>query len=140
MDPITAAILAAAPALASDLVSSAVKDAYSGLKEIIRRKWGQDSALEKAVESAEAKPDSKGRAAVLAEEVSAARAEDDADLKQAVQKLLEALREQGAAPGSDVHVQISGGSVQGVVGAKDVHVGSMNFGVPPSSRSPRDEG
>jgi hypothetical protein len=33
MDPITTAILAALPALASDVVKSGVKDAYEGLKE-----------------------------------------------------------------------------------------------------------
>jgi hypothetical protein len=38
MDPITAAIVAVLPSLASDLVKSSIKDAYEGLKAIINRK------------------------------------------------------------------------------------------------------
>lgn len=53
MDPITAAIMAALPAIASGLVSS-VKDAYEGLKGLIRsefsgkigRRFGSNSGLE----------------------------------------------------------------------------------------------
>jgi hypothetical protein len=40
MDPITTAIIAALPVLASELVKSSVKDAYAGLKAVILRKWG----------------------------------------------------------------------------------------------------
>ena len=39
MDPITTAIMAALPALASDMVSTAVKDAYAGLKSLIAQVW-----------------------------------------------------------------------------------------------------
>jgi hypothetical protein len=44
MDPITTAIVAALPAMASDLVKSSVKDTYDGLKAVIRRKWGHEGA------------------------------------------------------------------------------------------------
>ena len=40
MDPITTTIVATLPALASDLVKSSLKDAYEGLKSVIRRTWG----------------------------------------------------------------------------------------------------
>ena len=40
MDPITTAILAVLPSLASEVVKSGVKDAYEGMKAVIRRKWG----------------------------------------------------------------------------------------------------
>jgi hypothetical protein len=40
MDPITTAILAVLPTLASDLIKSSVKSAYEGLKAVIKRKWG----------------------------------------------------------------------------------------------------
>jgi hypothetical protein len=55
VDPITLAILAAAPALASDLVTSVVKDAYAGVKEIVRCKWGEKSALDEAIAAVEQK-------------------------------------------------------------------------------------
>jgi hypothetical protein len=35
MEPITTAIVAALPALATDMVSGVVKDAYTGLKSLI---------------------------------------------------------------------------------------------------------
>ena len=50
MDPITTAIVAALPALATEMVSSSVKDAYTGLKSIITRKLGSTSAVSKSVE------------------------------------------------------------------------------------------
>jgi len=43
MDPITTAIVAALPALATEMVSSTVKDAYAGLKSLIVRRFGGSS-------------------------------------------------------------------------------------------------
>ena len=60
MDPITTAIVAALPPLASDVVSSAVKDAYAGLKSLIARKFGAESGV-KSVNDLEANPKSRGR-------------------------------------------------------------------------------
>jgi disulfide oxidoreductase YuzD len=71
MDPITAAILAVLPALASDVVKSGVKDAYEGLKAVIRRKWGDAALIIKAIAAIEEDPTSKAQAAVLEEKVGA---------------------------------------------------------------------
>ena len=132
VDPITAAILAALPALASDLVSSAVKDAYAGLKAIIRRKWGDASPVAKAVEALEADPKSKGQAAVLAEKVEASKAAEDPEIMKAVAALVAELKEvKTGGEISNINVTISGGVVQGVVGAEEVSVGTMSFGAPP---------
>ncbi len=136
MDPITLAILAAAPALASDLVTSVVKDAYAGVKEIIRCKWGEKSALDEAIAAVEQKPDSKGKAAVLEEEVAAAGAGQDTDLMAAVQKLVEALKQEGVGGKAveSIKITITGGTVQGIVGAHDVKIDRMNFGAVPSGK------
>ena len=80
MDPITMAIVAALPALATDMVSSAVKDAYAGLKSLIVKKFGATSAVAKSVEDLEANPKSQGRAKVLSEEVDKTNASADAEL------------------------------------------------------------
>ena len=66
MDPITTAVVAAIPALASDLLKSPIKDAYEGLKAVIRRKWGNGSPIAKSVDALEASPKSEGQATVLA--------------------------------------------------------------------------
>jgi hypothetical protein len=137
MDPITTAIVAALPAVASDLVKSSVKDAYDGLKAVIRRKWGDASALAKAVEDLEAKPKSKGQALVLEEEVADVKATEDAEVMKALAKLVSELKDAkiGGEAVASINIHISGGTVQGVVGAREVTVGSMNFSAPPEKRS-----
>jgi hypothetical protein len=60
MDPITTAVVAALPALASDVAKSAVKDAYDALRAIIRGRWGETSPVAKAVDALESDPTSLG--------------------------------------------------------------------------------
>jgi hypothetical protein len=137
MDPITTAIVAALPAVASDLVKSSIKDAYEGLKAVIRRKWGEAAALAEAVEDLEANPKSKGQTLLLEEKVADAKATEDTEVMQALAKLVTELKEAnigGEAVGS-INVHISGSTVQGVVGAREVTVGSMTFGALPDKRS-----
>lgn len=132
MDPITAAIVAVLPALASDLVKSSVKDAYEGLKTVIRRKWGNASPMATAVNALEADPSSKAQAAVLAEKVEAIKAAEDPEVMKALAALVAELKEArvGGKAIADISVTISGGVVQGVVGAEKVTVGTMSFGAP----------
>ena len=52
MDPITTAILAAV----SEVGSGAVKDAYEGLKAVIRRKWGEAAPISNAIAAVEEAP------------------------------------------------------------------------------------
>ena len=133
IDPITTAIVAALPALASDMVSSAVKDSYAGLKSVIARKFGAAGAVTKSVDDLEANPKSKGQAMVLSERVTQANAEADAEIMAAVKTLVEALAKANAAP-PGVHVEATmTGGVAGVVGAQNVSIGSLNVGAPTSS-------
>jgi hypothetical protein len=102
MDPITAAILAVLPALASDMVKSTVKDTYEGLKAVIRRKWGDTSPISNAISAIEEDPKSKAQAAGIGGETVA-----------------------------KIQFNMRGGVVQGVAGAENVQIGSINFGTPP---------
>jgi hypothetical protein len=133
MDPITAAILAVLPALASDMVKSGVKDAYEGLKAVIRRKWGDAAAINKAITAVEGDPSSKAQAAVLEKEVRAANATDDTDVIKALHELVTQMKADGIGVEAVARIQftMSGGVVQGIAGAENVHVGSMTFGAPP---------
>jgi hypothetical protein len=133
MDPITAAILAVLPALASDVVKSGVKDAYEGLKATIRRKWGDSGPISKAISAIEDDPNSKAQAAVLEEKVGAGKVADDAEVAQALHKLVEQMRTHGIGGEAVAGIQfnMSGGVVQGVAGAENVQIGSMTFGTPP---------
>jgi hypothetical protein len=133
MDPITAAILAVLPALASDMVKSGVKDAYEGLKAVIRRKWGDTAPISKAITAVEEDPNSKAQAAVLEEKVGAVKATEDAEVAQALRQLVEQMKTHGVGGEAVARIQfnISGGVVQGVAGAENVQIGSMTFGAPP---------
>jgi hypothetical protein len=133
MDPITAAILAVLPALASDVVKSGVKDAYEELKAVIRRKWGDAAPISKAIAAVEEDPKSKAQAAVLEEKVGAVKAAEDAEVAQALRQLLEQMKMHGIGGEAVARIQfnMSGGVVQGVAGAENVQIGSMTFGTPP---------
>jgi disulfide oxidoreductase YuzD len=133
MDPITAAILAVLPALASDVVKSGVKDAYEGLKAVIRRKWGDTAPISKAISAIEEDPNSKAQKAVLEEKVGAAKATEDAEVAQALHQLVEQMKTHGIGGEAMARIQfnMSGGVVQGVAGAENVTIGSMSFGAPP---------
>jgi hypothetical protein len=132
MDPITAAILAVLPALATDVVKSGVKDAYEGLLAVIRRKWGDAAPISKAIAAMEEDPNSKAQAAVLEEKVSAVKANDDAEVAQALRQLVEQMKTHGIGGEAVDKIQfnMSGGVVQGVAGAENVQIGSMTFGTP----------
>jgi hypothetical protein len=133
MEPITAAILAALPALATDTVKSTVKDAYEGLKAVIRRKWGDAGPITKAINSLEEDPNSKAQAAVLEEKILATKAAEDAEVVQALHQLVEQLKTHGIGGESVARIRfnMSGGVVQGIAGAENVQIGSMTFVAPP---------
>jgi hypothetical protein len=133
MDPITAAIMAVLPALASDVVKSGVKDAYDGLKAVIQRKWGENAPISKAIAAVEQDPKSKAQAAVLEEKVEAVKAHEDTEVLQALQKLVEQMKANkvGGEAVSKLEFNMSGGVVQGVAGAQNVNINSMSFGAPP---------
>ena len=106
MDPVTAAIVAAiAAGLAKGVGSlgeNLISDAYTGLKGLLRRRFGGDSGVARAVDELEARPESDARKQVLAEEVRASGADRDDELLQAAKDLLERLQ---AQPGGAAHVQ-----------------------------------
>jgi hypothetical protein len=111
MDPITAAIVAALAAgvakSASTVGESVLVDGYTALKALLKKKFGGESKLLKAVDDLEDKPDSEGRRLTLKEEVKEARVDDDLQIRQAAQALLDDLR---AHPASRQHVQQAEGS------------------------------
>ena len=132
MDPITTTILAALGMMGSELIKSGVKDAYDNLKAVIRRKWGETAPISKAITAIEEDPQSKAQAAVLEEKVAAVKAIADAEVAQALQKLVQQLKTEGIGGAAVARIQfnMSGGVVQGVAAAENVQIGSMTFGAP----------
>jgi hypothetical protein len=135
MDPITAAIVAVLPTLASDMVKSGVRDAYEGLKAVICQKWSDSAPISKAISALEEDPKSKAQAAVLEEKVAAVKAIDDAEVVQALHSLVEQMKAHGVGGEALAGIQfnMSGGVVQGVAAAANVQIGSMTFGGPPKA-------
>ena len=133
MDPITTTILAALGVMGSEVIKSGVKDAYDNLKAVIRRKWGETAPISKAISAIEEDPSSKAQAAVLEEKVAAVRATNDAEVAQALHKLVEEMKTHGVGGEAVAKIQfdMSGGVVHGVAGAENVQIGSISFGTPP---------
>jgi disulfide oxidoreductase YuzD len=132
MDPITTAILAVLPTLASDLIKSSVKSAYEGLKAVIKRKWGGHSSILKAIDTLEDDPKSKAQASVLEEKVADVKATEDVDVLQALHRLVEQMKihDIGGEAVAKIQFNMSGGIVQGVAAADKVEIGSLTIGRP----------
>jgi hypothetical protein len=130
MDPITTAIMAVLPDLASDTLKDAVKSAYEGLKAVIRRKWGDTAPISKAIKAAEEDPTSKAQVGVLAEKVEAAKANEDADVMKALQELVTVLKahDLGGEAVGRIQLNITGGTQTGIIGAGSVTTSNLTIG------------
>ncbi len=118
MDPtitlITSALTTGATLMLQSALKEAAKDAYQGIKRRLQERGKPD--LSDAVAKLEAKPDSAGRQAVLAEELEAAGAAQDDELLRLARALLEQAGHSGAVEVSATdHSVAVGGSVGGSV-------------------------
>jgi len=130
MDPITTTILAVLGTMGSEVVKSGVKDAYESLKAVIRRKWGEAAPISKAISALEADPKSKAQAAVVEEKVEAVKANEDADVLEALRALVEQLKTEGIGGEAitSIRLNISGGTQTGIIGAQNVRADTITFG------------
>ena len=122
MDPITTAIIAAIASGVSKVGEQAVVDAYTQLKDLLKKKFGTKSEVVKAVKGVEDKPDSSARKEVLKEEVAAVKADRDPEMLQAAQMLLKVIK---AKPGGDQSIQTAIGD-QNIQISGDGNVVSVN--------------
>jgi hypothetical protein len=88
---IAGAIAAGAAVALKDTASAAVKDAYAAIKALISNKYHRVDT-----EQIEKAPDSKGRQEVLSEELVAAGAERDRELRSLVVELVHRLEAESA--------------------------------------------
>jgi len=122
MDPITTAIVAAIAAGVSKVGEQAVVDAYTKLKDLLKKKFGAKSEVVKAVKEVETKPASKARKEVLKEEVAATKADQDPQILKAAQTLLLVIK---AKPGGEQIIQTAIGD-QNIQIAGDGNIVSVN--------------
>ena len=112
IDPITAAIVAALAAGLTEVGKNTIVDAYTGLKSLLKKKFGDDSKVVKAVDNLEEEKDSKGYQITLQEQIAKAKADQDQELVQAAQALLREIRTQ---PGGEQHIQSIVGNYNAMV-------------------------
>jgi hypothetical protein len=106
MDPAssTAVLLAAgATALAKDALTSAVGDAYVALKDRLRARY---PAIQ--IDRLEQNPESKARRAMVEEDLTAARADQDAELPSLAQKFAVALQSTSPKVAAAIGVDVQG--------------------------------
>jgi hypothetical protein len=112
MEPITftaivAALSAGVATGAGKVVENTLVDAYRGLKATLKRKFGDDSEVVKAVDTVEEEPESNWRQGMLKEKLERAGADQDPEVRQAAEQLSELVKRQ---PGGEQHVQYARGS------------------------------
>jgi hypothetical protein len=123
---IVAALSAGAVSGATDTAKSAIADAYSGLKSLIKKKFGSDSEASEAIEKLEAKPDSDGKKQVLAEALNAVNSTSDPELVSAAQSLLALIK---ALPQGEKHIQHAQGT--GIAQADRGSTATVTMHTPP---------
>jgi hypothetical protein len=116
MELMTVIVTAVATGAASGLTATAqeaIKEAYTGLKNLILRKFGKQGDTAKAIQDVESKPESNGRKETLKEELTAAGADRDQDVVDKATELLKLLERAspGASGGLVGQINAAGGRV-----------------------------
>ena len=118
MEPISlilAALAAGATGAAKDTAGTAVKDAYEGLKALIKKKFAEKGKTDDSdiVDKHEKKPDSEGVKTLLKEELLEAKIDRDAEVIKTAEALLKQLKPEEFAAGKyNINV---GGDIKGMV-------------------------
>jgi hypothetical protein len=147
MEPISAIALSlalGAGAIAGkEVVSAVVKDAYTTLKDLIKKRYPKVS-----LDQLEQAPESKNRRAVIEEDLTASKAGQDTELVAAARKLVELVQQQAPAAAaaigvdlkdvaaanlrlSDIAASGSGVKVDHGTFTGDIDVRGVRAGVPP---------
>jgi hypothetical protein len=133
VDPVSlivAALAAGAVAGAQNTATEAVRDAYTGLKDLVRRRLSGRKSGEAALARHEQNPDDAG--GVLGAELVAVRAGDDAAILEGARRLMALLDPTGFRAGKFGTYEVD------LRGAQGVQVGDGNsqintFPAPPAS-------
>ena len=109
---IVSALTTGATLMLQSALKEAAKDAYQEIKRRLQKRYADKRDLTDAVRQLEAKPDSPGRQAVLAEELQASGAAQDETLIRLAQTLLELTGSTGSTVVSATNHSVAvGGNV-----------------------------
>lgn len=104
MDPVSiivAALAAGAEAALKSTAAQAIKDAYSGLKALIQRKYGHAS-----VDALERKPNSETKQLSVREDLTDAGAGTDQELLDRAKALLDAVKTHDRAAAAQLNINL----------------------------------
>jgi hypothetical protein len=115
-----------------DVTSKIVLDGYEKLKKLLGKKSGESPEVIDAIANLEQKPESKGRADVLAEELVERRLEKDKEILAAVEALLKALPTGSHFQPIQVSINQRGRNNKALVAGRDIinterHVRRVQF-------------
>jgi hypothetical protein len=133
-----------------EVVSALVKDAYAGLKDVIKNRYPKVS-----VDHLEEAPQSKARRASVEENLAAANAGQDAEVVATARKLIEAIQQHAPAVAAAIGVDLKDVAAANLrladiiatgTGVKlehgtftgDIDIRGVRAGVPPSDPSKRN--
>ncbi len=123
MEPISlilAALVAGAVAAAKDTAGTAVKDAYDGLKTLIKQRFADNEGAKVVLDEHEKDPETYE--AALKKKLSEAEVDRDEEILKVAQEVLQKEDPQGAIAGK-YSINVAG-DIKGVVG--DVSGGNIN--------------
>lgn len=118
MDPISlvvTALVSGAAAALKPTAEQAVKDAYAGLKELVRRKWNRIN-----VDVLERDPASTTRQDVLREDLEKAQAAADREVLEQAQQVIRAVRQHAPDAAASVGVTLETLHAAGSVKIEDL--------------------
>jgi hypothetical protein len=121
MEPISlllTAIVSGAAAALEPTTKQAVKDAYDGLKTLIKRKWGDVN-----IESVERDPKSAARRDVLKQDLAKAAGAPDEQLMRQAQEVIRAVKEHAPQAAKAAGISLSELEAAGSINLRDL-VGS----------------
>ncbi len=125
MEPITTAIVAALASGMNKATSTAIKDAYSALKNKLCDMLSSESEAVNALQNLEKKPDSSGRQGVLNEELLHANVEQTFEIQQLLNTLLDKLNQTESGKDALSKYTVKAEKI-GVVG-DNVHIKNQSF-------------
>ncbi|WP_413174396.1 hypothetical protein [Anabaena azotica] len=132
MEIIIAALIAGATAAAKDTAGQAVKDAYKGLKDLIKAKFVEQGKEDDSnmVDKHEKKLDSEAFKALLKEELTNLGVDKDAEIIKAAEEVMKKEDPQGFQDGKYNTTVTVQGDVFGVAGTNQgtVNIGGVNKG------------
>ena len=149
MEPLSAVALSLALGAAKEVLPEVARDAYAGLKALIKSRYPSVS-----VDQLEQAPESKSRRAVVEEDLANAGAAKDAELLESAQKLLKLIREKAPAAAavtgvdlkdieaanlrlSDIAASGTGVKLEKGRFSGDIVIGGVRAGVPPAEPTTR---